>query len=693
MKYSLIKLLLNEYTDKTINQMAALYKPQTNDSEDQIKRNIVRYGELIPSVETKLRQNNPIVINVIPDDLKQNNRFKDITLVKDYNTLARILKAVEKKETDIYKAAIEYFKKKDRYMDPSIIGMYVGQFKRIKTQLEKAVADKNENVINLIPDELIRTNKYNNILSYKNFNDLEKLIDGAFPFESKKGEEINSVDIDADKIYENPNDGIEIYKGDDQHKCVKYGKNQTYGWCISRVKGSLYGNYRFMQGQDKNRMFYFVKDNTQTDAKNNVGGGFVNPYHIVVIHALENGKYTRTTANNTGDDPYEGAEWNGLGQYFKGEDGQRMWNKIKGLKKYFPYIPPSAEERRAQGLKGQRLTLNSFIDLDQEDKQAWLRINADDRNIVTPEIAKSLDNEQINDLINHDRKFSFDELKKSQGLLKRYADYRFTRHPKDPIPYIFIPYLKPELQEKYFDEFADDYITFPVLEKYFNENIIKKYVDRELEQFGANLPPEAKKYMSKEQQDIYDLYSLVFKDMTNEESKVDENSITAPEQYIVLPSISQKSYNELSPEDRKKLNNLYKELGSNKNNISKYSNFFMGYPTAFEAGGKPFLITPSDTTTEKFVIIDEDGNTIIDNINYITFFKNENEIDYDVNIAKQVGNNSSFITSTDYDQIKITDSNNKTTTLTQNDINKRLTESITNNYLLRQFKYKAGIIK
>ena len=51
MKYSLIKLLLNEYTDKTINQMAALYKPQTNDSEDQIKRNIVRYGELIPSVE------------------------------------------------------------------------------------------------------------------------------------------------------------------------------------------------------------------------------------------------------------------------------------------------------------------------------------------------------------------------------------------------------------------------------------------------------------------------------------------------------------------------------------------------------------------------------------------------------------------------------------------------------------------
>lgn len=691
MKYSLVKLLLKEYTDKTINQMAALYKPQTNDGEDQIKRNIVRYGELIPSVEAKLRQNNPIVVNVIPDDLKQNNRFKDITLVKDYTTLTRILKAVEKKETDIYKAAIEYFKKKDQYMDPSIIGMYVGQFKRIKTQLEKAVADKNENVINLIPDELIRTNKYNNILSYKNFNDLEKLIDGAFPFESKKGEEINSVDIDADKIYENPNDGIEIYKGDDQHKCIRYGEDQTYGWCISRVKGSLYGNYRFMQGQGKNRMFYFVKDNTQSSIKEN--GRFVNPYHIVVIHAVENGKYTRTTADNDGDIPYDGARWDELGQYFKGEDGQRMWNKIKGLEKYFSYIPPSAEERRTQGLKGQRLTLNSFIDLDQGDKQAWLRINADDRNIVTPEIAKSLDNEQINDLINHDRKFSFDELKKSQGLLKRYADYRVTRHPKDPIPYNFIPYLKPELQEKYFNQFADDYITFSVLEKYFNENIIKKYVDRELKQFSANLPPEAKKYMSKEQQDIYNLYSLVFKDMTNEEYKVDENSINAPIQYITLPSISQKSYNELSPEDRKKLNDLYKKIGSDKNNIEKYSNFFIGYPTTFEAGGKTFLITPSDKASEEFVIIDEDGNTIIDNIRYLTFSKNGNELEYDYNTAKQVGNNSSFITSTDYDQIEITDSNYKNIILTQNDINKRLTESVTNNYLLRQFKYRAGIIK
>ena len=691
MKYSLVELLLNEYTDKTINQMVALYKPQTTDSDTQIKRNIVRYGELIPSVESKLKQNNPIVTKVVPDELKQNNKFKDITLIKDYNTLSRILKAVEKKETDIYKAAIEYFKKKDQYMDPSIIGMYVGQFKKNKNEIEKAVLSKDTNVINLIPDELIKNNKYSDILSYKNFSDLEKLIDGAFPFKAKEGEEINSAEIDADLTYSNPNDGIEIYRGDAEHKCIKYGKNQTYSWCISRLQGSMYSSYRFMRQQGENRMFYIVKDTTQTDAKEN--GRFVNPYHIIVIHALENGKYERTTANNDGDEPYQGTEWDGLSAYFKGEDGQRMWNKIKGLERYFPYIPPSAEERRAKGLKGQRLTLDTFIDLDQEDKQAWLRVNAGDRSLVTPEITKSLDNEQINDLINYDRKFSFDELKKSQGLLKRYADYRYTRHPKDPLPYIFIPYLKPELQEKYLNEFGDNYTTFTILEKYFNEDILKKYITKELEQFGANLPPEAKKYMNKEQQDIYDLYSLVFKDINIDEDPVNENSTDAPIQNISLPPISQKSYKELSPNDRKKLTALFKNISNDTGNVEKYSNFFMGYPLAFEANNKTYLVAPTDKNSREYVIMDEDGNTIKDKIEIISFYKDNDELQSNDITFKQSGNNSVYIAPNDYDKIEITNVDGDVSELTQSDFSKQVTESLLESYYMNKLKYRAGIIK
>jgi hypothetical protein len=696
-KYSLVELILNEYSDKVVNQMTALYKSQTDDSEEQIKQNIKDHNRLRDSIATKLQQNNPAVSRAIPQELQQNNRFKDITLIKDYNTLVRMLKAVSKKDTDIYKQAIEYFKKKDQYMDPSIIGMYVGQFKKNKDNIEQAVKEKNELVISLLPSNLANSDKASDILSYKNFEDLEKLIDGAFPFEGKEKGEINSAETDADKIYENPNDGIEIYKGDAEHKCIKYGKSQYYSWCIARTKGSLYANYRFMQSQGKNRMFYFVIDRTQTDAKE--GARFVNPYHVVVIHALENKKYTRTTANNDGDIPYEGADWNELGKYFEGENGQRMWNKIKGLQKYFPFVPPSSEERKLKGFKGQRLTLDDFIDLEADDKQAWLRANASDRNLVNPQIVKSLDNEQINDLINYNRQFSFDELKKSQGLLKRYADYRFTRFPKEPLPYVFIPYLKPDLQLKYLDQFGDDYITFPILEKYFSEDVIKNYVTKELNSFSVNLPPEAKKYMSNDQKTTYDAYSLAFKDATSTtEGEVDENSTVAPVQYISLPAISQESYASLDPNDRKKLNDLYNNLKNDSNNLTKYSNFFTAYPTVFELNNKSYLVTPAKKdSVDDLVIMDEDGNIVKDNITQVEFLKGNKEVLPNDSTFRVHGNKSAYLAPDDYDQVRIVDSNFDIKTLTPLQLkiilSNYLQEALVNKHMMRQLKYRAGIIK
>jgi hypothetical protein len=107
MKYSLTELLLNEYSDALINKMYAIYKDQTDDTEDQIKQNIKDYDRYKDAVGTKLQQNNPAVQRAVPQELQQNNRFKDITLIKDYNTLVRILKSTAKKETDIYKQAID----------------------------------------------------------------------------------------------------------------------------------------------------------------------------------------------------------------------------------------------------------------------------------------------------------------------------------------------------------------------------------------------------------------------------------------------------------------------------------------------------------------------------------------------------------------------------------------------------------
>jgi hypothetical protein len=77
-----------------------------------------------------------------------------------------------------------YLKKKNPYLDPSILGMYVGQFKKNKENIDKAVQEKNQNILRFVPDEILKSGKASDVLAYKSFDDLEKLIDGAFPFAS-----------------------------------------------------------------------------------------------------------------------------------------------------------------------------------------------------------------------------------------------------------------------------------------------------------------------------------------------------------------------------------------------------------------------------------------------------------------------------------------------------------------------------
>lgn len=691
MKYSLTELLLNEYSDKLINRMYDVYKTQTDDNEDQIKQNIKDYDRYKDSVGAKLQGNNPAVLRAVPQELQQNNRFKDITLIKDYNTLVRILKATAKKETDIYKQAIEYFTKKNPLMDPTIIGSYVARFKQNKNNIDTAVKEKNTTVTSLIPNEILNKGEASNILAYKKFEDLEKLLDGAFSTANKEKSQTNSAETDANQIYNNPSDGISIYLGDAKHKCIKYGKNEYYGWCISRIGGiNMYGSYRFRSKEGENKTFYFVIDNTVTDEKL-PNGSFIDPYNAVVIHAQENGLYQRTTADNRGDEPYRGTEWGNLGQYFKGEDGQRLWNKIKGLEKYFVYTPPSTEERKEEGFRNQPLTLDEFIDLDQEDKKAWLNANATNRNIVTPEIIASLDNEEINNLINNNRTFSFKELQKSQGLIKRYADFRYTRNPKDPLPYQFIPYLKPELQKKYYNDFNESHITFEILDKFFNKDIVKDYVDKELKSFNY-LPEEAKKYMDNKQKQIFDLYSTAFKDIIQYDEPVDETSIKAPGQATSLPPISKKTFMNLSPKGRKDFMDFYLKLGSDINNVDKYPVLFMGVPTTFEVNNKLFMLVPDAPNSETYELIDTDGDVLIDGITGWEVLKDGKPLPSNSNIWRPLGSKNFLIKPEDFDEIEVV-KNDEKEKYSKNDFIKQLNEVYLNNYYRNQLRYRAGIIK
>jgi len=162
-----IKLLslLKEYSDKTINGMIQIYKPQTQDSEEQIKTNIKRFQQLTDSIAKKLQDNNPLITNIIPNELQDNNKFRDITLYKDYNLLLRVLKAADTKSVDIYKQAIERYKKQNQYIEPRIIGNYVARFKQNLNELIIRVESQDRESLRSIPKELLKGDAYKNILN------------------------------------------------------------------------------------------------------------------------------------------------------------------------------------------------------------------------------------------------------------------------------------------------------------------------------------------------------------------------------------------------------------------------------------------------------------------------------------------------------------------------------------------------
>lgn len=97
--------------------------------------------------------------------------------------------------------------------------------------------------------------------------------------------EVKEIDIsneDKENVLANDEDVL-ILKGDDEHKCVRYGKG--YSFCISRGGGgNMYGNYRL----DKGSTFYFIyfKKVPKTDER-----------HIMVLDRTKNG-WEWTFGNN-----------------------------------------------------------------------------------------------------------------------------------------------------------------------------------------------------------------------------------------------------------------------------------------------------------------------------------------------------------------------------------------------------------
>jgi len=570
----------------------------------------------------------------------------------------------------VYKTLIERFKKQNRNLDEENVRYYIKRFEqlqpKIREMFEKRAGDEAfEKIFKLIPKQIQEKNKYLDILQWERFVDLEKIVD-IFP--SSRGQQkkaakdvVNAATTDADEIYNS--NGIEIYKGDSQHSCVRYGskdgKAENYSWCISRAGDtrSMYGSYRFKEGSS--RMFYFIFDRKRSS---NAGGrnDFEDPLHAIVLHVFENGKYKITNAdNNPGEEPSPAVSFEQMLSYIDKEyasySPQNITSALKSLGSAgLKYVNPTAEEVELQALKGKILTPEQFQQLSYKTKTAYVQNNA---TTVNTQIFKLLDNDLKNLAINNDRKCSFDELKDSPGLLKRYPVYRYTRYPNLALPPIFIPYLPAELKQKYYDDFKDEFLTYEIIEKYLGDKILKEYIAEQLDNL-AFLPQSAKKYMTTDQLSYFEIYSLGWSDSKYDAGKLPEEETDAPSQYIDISPISVKTYTELKPEQKEEFKKLISKFGKNKNDYQKYNWITFGFPTILLIGGEYIFITRKEMSNEKNgAIIDSSGRILVDNVLMyeLELFKGgKNVTDNDTGLCLTTNSNTSLYVPEQYvDEIKI----------------------------------------
>lgn len=589
---------LLEYTDKTINTTIERWQ-ETNPSLDVnlAKQVIQRFDQVKSGLSTKLQQ------VALPDELKSGNNYLNIDKYS-WDDMVKLLRSLPEKDDKIKKDAIAMFMEKEA-IDKGIASSYVIRFmnnrRNLKYALENGTEDgefTKEEVKKLVPQRLVMGGSYLDPRVW-NFGQLEHMLDALFPYQGKVGEEEkNTATTDADKVYES--NGIEIYRGDAQHKCVSYnpteGGRKKYGWCIAQPGNSNYDYYRFQQGT--NRMFYICFDRNQPES---------NKWHAFVIHVGENGsQYWATSAKNDGDN--NSKTWGGLSKYVD----PQTWAKIKDLKEVFKYIPPSKAEISSAALRGKKLSVNDFRELDYDTKEQYIQSNAGS---LSPEILSILDKELKNLAINYGQKFPYSDLKDNEGLAKRYAVFRFrhTNYSKDPIPLPYVKYLDEEAKQKYLATFEDN-LTYEYTEKFFGPQATEEYVQKQVDNFDF-LPKEAIKYIKDpKQQKIFSIYSKLFDawqfgDKTNLDEEELATSFDMPEQNVDPKPLNAKQWSTLSPEDKKVITNLAKQV----NGKDKYSTLLYALPYILEDNGRDLYLLPltnNDHSYENWVLVDENNKVV-----------------------------------------------------------------------------------
>lgn len=184
-------------------------------------------------------------------------------------------------------------------------------------------------------------------LSKYSLKQLLKIVSSKPGFEKEKVTIVPTPDMAYNE------DGIVIYNGDVEGKCVRYGAGER--WCIT--KGS-FGNYRF----DPNRgypNFYLVRNTNLPDS---------DPLSFVAIQARNNGRYVYTNRKNS---PHESQEMD----FDKLLDEVPYLNSIDNVRSILKHIPVSQAEVNIERRFKNGIKFKEWAnDLDFEDKKLYISV-------------------------------------------------------------------------------------------------------------------------------------------------------------------------------------------------------------------------------------------------------------------------------------------------------------------------------
>ena len=275
---------------------------------------------------------------------------------------------------------IDKFKQEKPNLAPNIIQSYIERFSQIKDS--PRVSEKD-------------------ILKYS-WKELETIVDSNQPKRIKAGK-INDGEPNSDANLVYNQNGLRIYLGKDKKSCIKYGNG--YSFCISARGGdNMYNDYRYEQKGTP----YFVFDDTKSSEQDE-NGNFIDPTHLLVIFVYDDVVdfdeyddtiyrlpiyYTVTTANNPGEDKYNG--FNYL---------ENKYPRLKGLRNLFRGVEPENKEKAEYELELQYD--NKINTTNREFENLW---NLDpEQNYFTFSTINSA-SENLNNFIKHHLIYSQENL-------------------------------------------------------------------------------------------------------------------------------------------------------------------------------------------------------------------------------------------------------------------------------------------